>query len=84
MNVGFPTFQVNCVAWSPSGRFLASGGLDCTVIVWSMDTPTKHFALPSAHVQSQITGIKWMDDKTIATVGQDGNMKIWNVTWKPE
>ena len=33
---------------------------------------------------SQINGLKWMDDQTLASVGQDGNTKIWNVTWKPE
>ena len=53
---GFHTARVSCVAWSPSGRLLASGGLDCTVILWSMDAPTKHHALTSAHVQSQVGG----------------------------
>ena len=81
---GFHTAKVTCVAWAPNGRVLASGGLDCSIILWSMDMPQKHHILQSAHVQSQITGIKWMDGQTVASTGQDGNLKIWNVTWTPE
>ncbi len=80
---GFHSAKVTCLAWSPDSKFLASGSLDCGVILWSMDTPQKHSSLPSAHVQSQITGISWMDNATVVTTGQDGNVKVWNVTWKP-
>ena len=29
---GFHTAKVNCVAWSPNSLFVASGGLDCSLI----------------------------------------------------
>ncbi len=38
------------------------------------------FIIPPFRIQ--ITGIAWMDQSTVATTGQDGNVKIWNVTWK--
>ncbi len=79
---GFHSARVTCVAWSPDSKYLASGGLDCAVILWSVDQPAKHHVLLGAHVQSQITGVAWMDPVTVASTGQDGNVKIWNVTWK--
>lgn len=80
---GFHSAKVTCVAWSPDSKFVASGSLDCSVILWSVESPAKHHTMASAHVQSQITGIAWMDAATVATTGQDGNVKIWNATWKP-
>ena len=73
---GFHTAKVTCVAWSPDSKLVASGGLDCSVILWSVDNPAKHHILLSAHVQSQITGLKWMDSMTLASTGQDGNIKV--------
>merc|ERR1712228_35727 len=76
---GFHTAKVNCVAWSPNSLFVASGGLDCSLIVWSVEKPEKHKIQTSAHSQSQLTGVVWLDDQSIATCGQDGNVKIWDV-----
>jgi WD40 repeat protein len=49
--------KVNCVAWSPDSKFVASGGLDCAVIVWNVEHPEKHVITPSAHVQSQVRNL---------------------------
>ena len=80
---GFHTAKVTCAAWSPDSKFVATGGLDCSVIIWSVEAPAKHHILLSAHTQSQITKISWIDGASVLTTGQDGNIKIWNVTWKP-
>lgn len=79
---GFHTAKVNCVAWSPNSLYVASGGLDCSLIVWSVEKPEKHKIQTSAHAQSQITGVSWLDDQSVATCGQDGNVKIWDVDLK--
>jgi len=79
---GFHTAKVNCVAWSPDSLFVASGGLDCSLIVWSVEKPEKHKIQTSAHVQSQITGVVWLDNQSIVTSGQDGNVKLWDVDLK--
>jgi WD repeat-containing protein 1 (actin-interacting protein 1) len=39
---GFHTAKVNSVAWSPNSKYVASGGLDCSIIIWSIDLPDKH------------------------------------------
>ena len=79
---GFHTARVNCVGWSPDSNFVASGGLDCSIIVWSVQQPEKHLILKSAHTQSQITGIKWLDNSTVVSCGQDGNVKVWDINWQ--
>ncbi|GBP04478.1 Actin-interacting protein 1 [Eumeta japonica] len=76
---GYHTARVNCVAWSPDGSRVASGSLDTAIIVWSVASPAKHIIIKNAHPQSQITGLTWLDDETIASVGQDANTRIWNV-----
>ncbi|XP_075984434.1 actin-interacting protein 1 flr [Anticarsia gemmatalis] len=76
---GFHTARVNCAAWSGDSRRLASGSLDTAVIVWSVDAPAKHVIIKNAHPQSQITGLAWLDDETVVSVGQDGNTRVWNV-----
>ena len=79
---GFHTAKVNCVAWSPNSLYVASGGLDCSLIVWSVEKPEKHLILTSAHSQSQLTDVEWLDNQSIATCGQDGNVKVWDVDLK--
>uniref|UniRef100_T1J0Z1 Actin-interacting protein 1 n=1 Tax=Strigamia maritima TaxID=126957 RepID=T1J0Z1_STRMM len=74
---GFHTARVNSVAWSPDSTMVASGSLDCNVIVWSMNNPMKHIIIKNAHPQSQITRVEWLDNSTVASVGQDCNIKIW-------
>ncbi|KAF9794870.1 hypothetical protein SFRURICE_005105 [Spodoptera frugiperda] len=76
---GFHTARVNCVAWSPDSTRIASGSLDTCIIIWSVDAPNKHTIIKNAHPQSQITGLAWLDDETVVSVGQDANTRVWTV-----
>ncbi|XGW21746.1 hypothetical protein V3C99_004594 [Haemonchus contortus] len=38
----FHTAKVNCVAWSPDNRHLATGGLDTNIIVWDLERSGEH------------------------------------------
>ncbi|OXA52969.1 actin-interacting protein 1 [Folsomia candida] len=80
---GFHSAKVNCVAWSPDSKLVASGSLDCTVIVWSVEQPAKHLVIKNAHPQSQITRLAWLDNNSIVSTGQDANVKIWEVSGFP-
>ena len=48
---------VLCIAWSPDGRFLASGGMDNVVIVWDAKTGQAHSIL-RGH-SKWITSLSW-------------------------
>ncbi|XP_059051926.1 actin-interacting protein 1 [Achroia grisella] len=76
---GFHTARVNCVAFSPDSSRVASGSLDTSIIIWSVAQPAKHTTIKNAHPQSQITGITWVDDETVVSVGQDANTRVWSV-----
>ncbi|XP_014231667.1 actin-interacting protein 1 isoform X2 [Trichogramma pretiosum] len=76
---GFHSARVNSVAWSPESNMVASGSLDTTIIIWSVTNPAKHTIIKNAHSQSQITQLRWLDEETVISVGQDCNTKIWRV-----
>jgi len=77
---GFHSAKVNCVSWSPDSTLVASGSLDTSIIVWSVEKPNKHLIIKNAHPQSQITRLAWLDNNTIVSVGQDCNTRFWNIT----
>ena len=52
---GFHTAKVNCVAWSPDSTLVASGSLDTSIIVWSVEKPNKHLIIKSQSLFSQST-----------------------------
>ncbi|XP_022664893.1 actin-interacting protein 1-like isoform X2 [Varroa destructor] len=75
----FHTAKVNCLAWAPNSLFLASGSLDTSLIIWSVENPMKHLILKKAHPQAQITKVAWIDNRTIVSTGQDSNVKLWDI-----
>lgn len=78
---GFHTAKVNCVSWAPNSLYVASGGLDTGVIIWSVEAPEKHCLIRNAHEQSQITNVAWLDNSSLVSTGQDANIKVWNISW---
>merc|ERR1712180_584906 len=62
---GFHTAKVNCVAWAPNSVYVASGGLDTNIILWSVEAPDKHCIIRNAHDQSQITNVAWLDNSSL-------------------
>lgn len=79
---GFHTAKVNCLAWSPNSKVLASGGLDTNLITWFPDQPTKHFIIKHAHPQSQITRVAFISDTIVVSTGQDATVRTWNISQK--
>lgn len=47
---GFHNARVNCVAWSPNSTFVASGSLDTNIIIWSLNSPSKHNIIKSKYM----------------------------------
>jgi WD40 repeat protein len=73
--------KINKIAWSPDSKFLASASLDTNIIVWSLEAPSKRLIITAAH-HGGVNDLTWLDQSTIASVGQDCTTRTWNVLWE--
>jgi WD40 repeat protein len=72
------TDVVSCLAFDPTGRVLASGSADATIILW--DAPAfQPRALPKMHTRG-VRALAFNPDGTrMASGGADGSLVIWDV-----
>jgi WD40 repeat protein len=80
------TFGVNCVAWSPDGMRIVSGGADKALKVWDVRTGREKLAL-EGHIGSIgclaispdgkriVTGSGWQDPETNTVISE---LKVWD------
>ncbi|TCK19367.1 WD domain G-beta repeat uncharacterized protein [Thiogranum longum] len=65
------------IAFSPSGRLLASGGLHGEVIIWSVGSGMEQRRLP-AH-RSRVQGLAWQDELHLLSVDRTGELRRYHV-----
>lgn len=70
--------------WTSDSKYLASGGLDSGIFIYSVDRPSKVLKFPLAH-QNGVTAIGWANygdsDSTLVSGGADGAIKRWSVSF---
>ncbi|HLJ33512.1 MAG TPA: WD40 repeat domain-containing protein, partial [Ktedonobacteraceae bacterium] len=72
------TSEAYALAWSPDGKWLASGGDDKTVHVWNASTG-QTLVLFKGHTDV-IWTVAWSPDgKELASTSQDSTVRIWKV-----
>ncbi len=75
--------RVFCVAWSPDGSRLATGGQDARLVVWDAAefSPIRSLQLPRS-----IHAMAWSGDgRRLAAGGLDGDLHLFDSdTWEPE
>ncbi|KAJ2958502.1 hypothetical protein NQZ79_g5910 [Umbelopsis isabellina] len=78
----YHTARITSIEWSSCGNYAVSGSLDTNVYVWSREKPFKKSVVKNAHVDS-VNDVQFLNEKdgklTVASVGQDGALKIWAV-----
>ncbi|XP_013397813.1 actin-interacting protein 1 [Lingula anatina] len=75
----FHTAKVTCLAWSPDSRHIASGSLDTGIGIWSVENVRKTLLIKQAHPMNKVNAVAWLDDNTLASVGQGSNLRIWDI-----
>ncbi len=73
------TGAVHTVAWSPDGKWIASGSVDKTVRVWKADDGTTVFTYQK-HTDL-VRSVAWSPDgRRIASGSDDKTVQVWNAS----
>ncbi|KAH8551059.1 WD40-repeat-containing domain protein [Umbelopsis sp. PMI_123] len=74
--------RITSINWSECGVFAVSGSLDTNIYVWNREKPLKKAVVKNSHVDA-VNDVQFLNSKdgklTVASVGQDGALKIWAV-----
>ncbi len=70
-------FGATRIAFSPSGNFLASGGFQGEVKIWTVPGG-KLVKILKKHTRP-VRGLVWINDDTLVSAAQDGRLLKWNI-----
>lgn len=78
-NMLFHTARVNCLAWSPDSRLVATGSLDTCVIIYEVGKPAaSRRTIKGAHLGG-VYGLAFIDQERVVSSGEDGCVRVWSL-----
>ncbi|CAN1312410.1 Actin-interacting protein 1-2 [Linum perenne] len=78
-NMLYHTARINCLAWSPSSTFVATGSLDTCVIIYEIGKPVAdRITVKLAHLGG-VYGLAFTDDSTVVSSGEDAFVRVWRM-----
>jgi len=79
-NMLYHTARINCLAWSPDNRMVATGSLDTCVIVYDVDKPASNrITIKGAHLGG-VSGLAFSDENSVVSSGEDACVRVWRLT----
>lgn len=71
--------SITALGWSPNGRRIATGSLDTSIIIWSLDTPRQQIVIRDPSLRLNSISLSWIDNSTLCNTAADGSIRSWNV-----
>ncbi|KAK7320159.1 hypothetical protein RJT34_04893 [Clitoria ternatea] len=79
-NMLYHTARINCLAWSPDSRRIATGSLDTCVIIYEVDQPaSSRITVKGAHLGG-VYGLAFTDEYSLVSSGEDAFIRVWRIT----
>mmetsp|Transcript_17184 Transcript_17184/g.28802 ORF Transcript_17184/g.28802 Transcript_17184/m.28802 type:complete len:540 (-) Transcript_17184:456-2075(-) len=77
---GFHLARISSIAWSPAGSHFATGGVDCSVLIWENmpEIKSPKHSLKLAH-PGGVTALAFTDEGTVASAGLDACIRTWSL-----
>jgi WD40 repeat protein len=69
---------VNCAAFSPDGRLVATGGEDYSIRVWDAHTGKLIVPIREAH-RGPVTSLEFASNNELVSAGRDGRLILWTL-----
>lgn len=74
----YHTSKITTLAWSPEGRYLASGSLDENIFVWNPAKIETKVQIQFTH-SGGVSGLDWLAEGKLVSAGNDGAVVTWNI-----
>jgi len=70
--------RCDAVSISADGKYAVTGGLDGSIAVWPIGSDDEPRSMVAAH-RGGVTGVSFVDDKTIVSGGNDSCLRSWTL-----
>jgi WD40 repeat protein len=70
---------INCVTFSPDGKLIVSGSLDCTVRVWNIENSEAASLLFEGHEAEVVSIAVSPNGRYIASRAMDDTVRLWDI-----